>query len=48
MGALSNPTWEENMHQETKIAYGNFFYFWAGEYMYKRIPEDENPPIQGF
>ena len=31
-----------------KIAYGNFFYFWADEYIYKRIPEDENPPMKGF
>ena len=31
-----------------KIAYGNFFDFWADEYIYKRIPEDENPPIEWF
>ena len=31
-----------------KIAYGKFFDFWADEYIYKRIPEDENPPIKGF
>ena len=31
-----------------KIAYGKFFDFWADEYIYKRIPEDENPPMKGF
>ena len=31
-----------------KIAYGKFFDFWADDYIYKRIPEDENPPIKGF
>ena len=31
-----------------KIDYGKFFDFWADEYLNKRIPEDENPPIPGF
>ena len=31
-----------------KIAYGKFFDFWADEYIYKRIPKDENPPMKGF
>ena len=31
-----------------EIAYGNFFDFWADEYIYKRIPEDEYPSMKGF
>ena len=45
---MHQDTWDENMHQEKKIHYGNFFYFCAHEYIYKRIPKDENPPMKGF
>ena len=41
-------TWDQNMYQEKKITYGKFFDFWADEYIYKRIPEHENPPMKGF
>ena len=38
----------EHASRDKKLPMVIFFDFWADEYIYKRIPEDENPPIKGF
>ena len=46
--AIELNTWDENMHQEKKMYYGNFFYFRAQKCIQNQIPEDQNRAIKGF
>ena len=47
--AIELNTWDENMHQEKKMYYGNFFYFRAKKKLYKiRFQKIKIGPLKGF